>query len=85
VECFFAVNKSCLVHKVVHLFPNVETSHAQSARPSSGDLSLTIRPGLTVTKLTLDADRDVPLTTVIRVAALRTKVMHCYNAVFPQT
>jgi len=48
-------------------------------------LSLTIRPGLTVTKLTLDADRDVPLTTVIRVAALRTKVMRCYNAVFPQT
>jgi hypothetical protein len=51
----------------------------------SGDLSLTILPGLTVTKLTLDADRDVPLTTVIRVAALRTKVMRCYNAVFPQT
>jgi hypothetical protein len=42
-------------------------------------------PGPTVTKLTLDADRDLPLTTVIRVAALRTKVMHCYNAVFPQT
>jgi hypothetical protein len=40
---------------------------------------------LIVTKLTLDADRDVPLTTVIRVAALRTMVMHCYNAVFPQT
>jgi hypothetical protein len=38
---------------------------------------------LIVTKLTLDADRDVPLTTVIRVAALRTMVMHCYNAVFP--
>jgi len=50
-----------------------------------GDFSLTIRPALTVTKLTLDADRVAPLTTVIRVAALRTKVMHCYNAVFPQT
>jgi hypothetical protein len=25
------------------------------------------------------------LTTVIRVAALRTKVTRCYNAVFPQT
>ena len=40
---------------------------------------------MTVTKLTLDAGRDLPLTTVIRVSALRTMVMRCYNAVFPQT
>jgi hypothetical protein len=40
------MNESCLVHKVVHLFPNVETSHAQCARPGFwGYVSLTIRFG----------------------------------------
>ena len=50
-----------------------------------GYLSLTIRPGSIVTKLTLDAGRDSLLTTVIRVAYLRKKLARCYNAVFPQT